>query len=40
MSEEIKEVVLTEAENGAIHYYRGENNVHYVPKRPLDEVIL
>ena len=33
-------VVLTEAENGAIHYYRDENNVHYVPKRPLDEVIL
>ena len=33
-------VVLTEAENGAVHYYRDENNVHYVPKRPLDEIIL
>lgn len=33
-------VVLTEAENGAVRYYRDEKNVHYVPKRPLDEVIL
>lgn len=33
-------VVLTEAENGAVHYYRDAHNVHYVPKRPLDEVIL
>ena len=33
-------VVLTEAENGDIRYFRDEQNVHYVPKRPLDEVIL
>ena len=33
-------VVLTEAENGAVHYYRDENNVHYVPKRSLDEIII
>lgn len=33
-------VVLTEAEEGAVRYYRDENNVHYVPKRPLDEIIL
>ena len=33
-------VVLTEAEAGEIRYFRDENNVHYVPKRPLDEVIL
>lgn len=33
-------VVLTEAKDGEIHYYRDENNVHYVPKRPLDDIIL
>ena len=33
-------VVLTEAENGAVKYYRDEENVHYVPKRPLDELII
>jgi nitroreductase len=33
-------VVLTEAKDGEIHYYRDEANVHYVPKRPLDEIIL
>ena len=33
-------VVLTEAENGAVRYYRDEQNVHYVPKRPLEEIIL
>ncbi len=33
-------VVLTEAADGATRYYRDENNVHYVPKRPLDEIIL
>ncbi len=32
-------VVLTEAE-GSTKYYRDENNVHYVPKRPLDEIII
>ena len=33
-------VVLTDAEDGAVKYYRDENNVHYVPKRPLDELII
>jgi len=33
-------VVLTEAENGEIRYYRDGNNVHFVPKRPLDDIIL
>ena len=33
-------VVLTDAQDGEIKYYRDENDVHYVPKRPLDELIL
>lgn len=33
-------VVLTEAENGAVRYYRDEQGVHYVPKRPLSEIII
>ncbi|MBQ8331721.1 MAG: nitroreductase family protein [Clostridia bacterium] len=33
-------VVLTEAKDGAVKYYRDESNVHYVPKRPLEELIL
>ena len=33
-------VVLTDAKDGQVRYYRDENNVHYVPKRPLDELIL
>ena len=33
-------VVLTEAKDGAIKYWRDEQNVHYVPKRPLDEIII
>lgn len=35
-----EEVVLTEAEDGKTTYYRDENGVHYVPKRPLDEILL
>lgn len=27
-------------ENGSTAYYRDENGVHYVPKRPLEEIIL
>ena len=34
-----EKVVLTEAQNGEVTYYRDENNTHYVPKRPLDEII-
>ena len=33
-------VVLTEAKDGEVKYYRDENNVHFVPKRPLEELIL
>lgn len=33
-------VVLTEAEAGAVKYYRDEEGTHYVPKRPLEEIIL
>lgn len=33
-------VVLTDAENGEVGYYRDENDRHYVPKRPLDELIV
>ena len=33
-------VVLTEAVDGKTTYYRDENDVHYVPKRPLEEILL
>ena len=33
-------IVLTEAADGKTTYYRDENGVHYVPKRPLDEILL
>ncbi len=34
-------VVLTELkENGDINYYRDENDVHYVPKRSLNELLI
>lgn len=34
-------VVLTEAEPGApLNYYRDENDVHYVPKRRLEDILL
>ena len=35
-----EKVVLTEAKDGAVKYYRDENNTHFVPKRPLKELIL
>ena len=35
-----EQVVLTDAEAGKVKYYRDENNVHYVPKRSLDEIII
>jgi len=35
-----EEIVLTEAEDGNIAYYRDENNVHYVPKRRLEDIIV
>ena len=33
-------IVITEAVDGQTKYYRDENDVHYVPKRPLDEIII
>ena len=33
-------IVLTEAIDGKTTYYRDENGVHYVPKRPLEEIVL
>jgi nitroreductase len=35
-----EEVVLDEMMNGEVKYWRDENRVHHVPKRPLDEIIL
>lgn len=36
-----EEVVLEETgKDGDIQYWRDENNVHHVPKRPLDELII
>lgn len=32
--------VLTEAKDGNVTYYRDENNVHYVPKRKLEDILL
>lgn len=40
LGEPDEEVRLVKAENGQTKYYRDENNVHYVPKRPLDEIII
>ncbi|MBR2353661.1 MAG: nitroreductase family protein [Clostridia bacterium] len=33
-------VILTEAEDGKVIYYRDEEGTHYVPKRPLNEILL
>lgn len=35
-----EEVVIDVAQNGQIKYWRDQNRVHHVPKRPLDEIIL
>lgn len=32
--------VLTDAEGGNVKYYRDEKNVHYVPKRTLEDIII
>ena len=34
-----EEIILELAEDGKVGYYRDENNVHHVPKRPLDEIL-
>ena len=36
----VEEVVIDDAENGNIKYWRDENGVHHVPKRTVDEIIL
>lgn len=33
-------VVLEDTQSGNIEYYRDDNDVHHVPKRPLDELIV
>ena len=33
-------VVLTDAVDGNVTYYRDENNVHYSPKRSLEDVVI
>ena len=35
-----EKIVLTDADNGDIKYYRDADNTHFVPKRPLDEIVL
>jgi nitroreductase len=35
-----EEVVIEEMENGDIKYWRSEDQVHHVPKRPLNELII
>ena len=35
-----EEIVLTEAKDGDVMYYRDDNNVHYVPKRRLEDIIV
>jgi len=36
----IEDIILTDCENGDVTYYRGDNNLHYVPKRTLEEIVL
>ena len=33
-------VVLTEAEGSNVNYYRDENNIHYAPKRKLEDIVI
>ena len=33
-------VVLTDAKDGDVNYYRDGNNVHYAPKRKLEDIII
>ena len=32
-------ITVEDAENGRVAYYRDENDVHHVPKRPISEII-
>lgn len=33
-------VILVDSENGSVGYYRDENNIHYAPKRKLEDIII
>lgn len=35
-----EKIVLTDVKDGNIAYYRDEDNVHYVPKRKLEDIIV
>ncbi len=35
-----EKIVLTDVVDGKFKYYRDENDVHYVPKRSLEDIIL
>ena len=36
-----EKIVLTEADrDGDTNYYRDENDVHYVPKRKLEDIVI
>lgn len=35
-----EQIRLVEAKDGEVRYYRDENNVHYVPKRPIEELLV
>ena len=36
----VEEIVLEDAQDGAVSYYRDDANVHHVPKRRLEDILL